>query len=78
MLCDLLGRELFYRCLAPSMSSQTPSKMIRVDQPWYPPLAVHEVLANAICHLYNIRSHEILAEELVHGLLGVGLILEDH
>ena len=27
-----------------------PGKMIREDQPWYPPRATREALANALCH----------------------------
>jgi len=27
-----------------------PGKMVREDQPWYPPRATREAIANAICH----------------------------
>ena len=48
---SLLRRaESFLMDHVPIAGRVVPGKMIREDQPWYPPLATRETLANALCH----------------------------
>ncbi len=42
--------ESFLMDHVPIAGRVVPGKMIREDQPWYPPRATREALANAICH----------------------------
>jgi ATP-dependent DNA helicase RecG len=42
--------ESFLRDHVPIAGRIIPGKMIRDDQPWYPPRATREALANALCH----------------------------
>jgi len=42
--------ESFLMDHVPIAGRVVPGKMIREDQPWYPPLATRETLANALCH----------------------------
>jgi len=48
---SLLRRaESFLMDHVPIAGRVIPSKMVREDQPWYPPRATREAIANAICH----------------------------
>ena len=42
--------ESFLMDHVPIAGRVVPSKMLREDQPWYPPRATREAIANAICH----------------------------
>jgi ATP-dependent DNA helicase RecG len=42
--------ESFLMDHVPIAGRVVPGKMVREDQPWYPPRATREALANAICH----------------------------
>ncbi len=42
--------ESFFMDHVPIAGRVVPGKMIREDQPWYPPRATREALANALCH----------------------------
>ncbi len=46
----LSSAEAFVRDNNPIASRVVPNKMERIDEPLYPPLAVREALANALCH----------------------------
>jgi ATP-dependent DNA helicase RecG len=48
---SLLRRaESFLLAHVPIAGRVVPGKMVREDQPWYPPRATREALANALCH----------------------------
>ena len=42
--------ESFFMDHVPIAGRVVPGKMVREDQPWYPPRATREAIANAICH----------------------------
>jgi len=42
--------ESFLMDHVPIAGRVVPGKMIREDQPWYPPRATREALTNALCH----------------------------
>lgn len=42
--------ESFLMDHVPIAGRVVPGKLVREDQPWYPPRATREALANAICH----------------------------
>ena len=46
----LAGAERFLRETLPIASRFETDRMARIDEPLYPPLAIREALANAICH----------------------------
>ena len=46
----LAGAERFLRETLPIASRFEPGQMARIDEPLYPPLAIREALANALCH----------------------------
>jgi len=46
----LASAERFLRETVPIASRFEPDQMTRIDEPLYPPLAIREALANALCH----------------------------
>ena len=46
----LANAERFLRETLPIASRFEPGRMARIDEPLYPPLAIREALANALCH----------------------------
>lgn len=46
----LASAERFLRETLPIASRFEPGRMARIDEPLYPPLAIREALANALCH----------------------------